>query len=129
MPTDPAVCRWCHRHLSTFADGETYCDGGCASNDNPLYVADCAECGREFATGQRLQPFCWPCLERQKKRETAEVGGVKSTGYMADMTRKHVGRRATEADREPPDPDGEIYRGSEAAAAQQDAQAEAWKLK
>jgi hypothetical protein len=48
---------------------------------------------------------------------------------MADMTRKHVGRRATEADREPPDPDGEIYRGSEAAAAQQDAQAEAWKLK
>lgn len=95
------LCRWCSSRLSTYSDGTPYCQAGCAGNDNPSYLKDCQECGREFETGAKAATFCWECDTRLRNAQIAEsMHAPKGTGYNANMRKQAANREAMKILRE-----------------------------
>lgn len=68
MPKAADECRWCHCTLRALVDGEPadYCQRGCAKNDIAPFTADCADCGRQFETGEHRATLCFKCWEKDQ---------------------------------------------------------------
>jgi hypothetical protein len=96
LPPEAAegYCRWCGKKLLHYmTDGAPFCEGGCAANDNPLYLEQCDLCGRDYETGRRWSRTCYECETREMAQVRAE-GGVRQPGYQTDVTRRGANREA-----------------------------------
>lgn len=70
VPEDPTRCRWCGGQRKALIDGDppTYCERGCADNDQAPYLGHCLDCGRQFHTGKRAATICYICDKAEAKR-------------------------------------------------------------
>ena len=58
-----------------------------------LHLRDCVECGAEYETADKWEPFCPKCMRRQQAMQANDIR-PRFTGYGADRNRRGASREA-----------------------------------